>query len=364
MTGDDRPDQGGNGDGRVRTSPGATETGSESGSATDDAAGAAAPAGRLSRRQRRKLRRWARPAHAAAPALATGSGGSVKVLSPTGAGPTAADRTPAPAPGPGPDPAPGVVVDPRMRSRRIAVRRDAGRRRLRLVTLVLALAAAAVGALVLTQSPVLDIDRVRVSGTGHTAPDEVIRASGVRTGEPMVGVDPGDVRRRVGELPWVDEVTVRRVWPSTVELEVTERSVAAMVQVTDDRAAFVDTGGRVLSIEPRAGDATADPAGPLVLTGVSGRLEEGELLPADARDALTVAERVAERMPGVVASVSVDLDAALVEGGAIRFGSTEQLDDKVTAAKTVLDAVDTACLETLDIRVPGSPALTRNQRCS
>jgi cell division protein FtsQ len=355
MTGDDRPDQGGNGDGRVRTSPGATETGSESGSATDDAAGAAAPAGRLSRRQRRKLRR-ARPAHAAAPALATGSGGSVKV------GPTAADRTPAPAPAPGP--APGVVVDPRMRSRRIAVRRDAGRRRLRLVTLLLALAAAAVGALVLTQSPVLDIDRVRVSGTGHTAPDEVIRASGVRTGEPMVGVDPGDVRRRVGELPWVDEVTVRRVWPSTVELEVTERSVAAMVQVTDDRAAFVDTGGRVLSIEPRAGDAAADLAGPLVLTGVSGRLEEGELLPADARDALTVAERVAERMPGVVASVSVDLDAALVGGGAIRFGSTEQLDDKVTAAKTVLDAVDTACLETLDIRVPGSPALTRNQRCS
>jgi cell division protein FtsQ len=357
MTGDDRPDQGGNGDGRVRTSPGATETGSESGSgsATDDAAGAAAPAGRLSRRQRRKLRR-ARPAHAAAPALATGSGGSVKV------GPTAADRTPAPAPAPGP--APGVVVDPRMRSRRIAVRRDAGRRRLRLVTLLLALAAAAVGALVLTQSPVLDIDRVRVSGTGHTAPDEVIRASGVRTGEPMVGVDPGDVRRRVGELPWVDDVTVRRVWPSTVELEVTERSVAAMVQVTDDRAAFVDTGGRVLSIEPRAGDAAADLAGPLVLTGVSGRLEEGELLPADARDALTVAERVAERMPGVVASVSVDLDAALVGGGAIRFGSTEQLDDKVTAAKTVLDAVDTACLETLDIRVPGSPALTRNQRCS
>jgi cell division protein FtsQ len=355
MTGDDRPDQGGNGDGRVRTSPGATETGSESGSATDDAAGAAAPAGRLSRRQRRKLRR-ARPAHAAAPALATGSGGSVKV------GPTAAERTPAPAPAPGP--APGVVVDPRMRSRRIAVRRDAGRRRLRLVTLLLALAAAAVGALVLTQSPVLDIDRVRVSGTGHTAPDEVIRASGVRTGEPMVGVDPGDVRRRVGELPWVDDVTVRRVWPSTVELEVTERSVAAMVQVTDDRAAFVDTGGRVLSIEPRAGDAAADLAGPLVLTGVSGRLEEGELLPADARDALTVAERVAERMPGVVASVSVDLDAALVGGGAIRFGSTEQLDDKVTAAKTVLDAVDTACLETLDIRVPGSPALTRNQRCS
>jgi hypothetical protein len=69
-------------------------------------------------------------------------------------------------------------------------------------------------------------------------------------------------------------------------------------------------------------------------------------------------------MPGVVASVSTDHDAELVEGGAIRFGDTDDLDAKVTAAKTVLSDVDTACLELLDVRVPGSPALTRHQRCS
>jgi hypothetical protein len=68
-------------------------------------------------------------------------------------------------------------------------------------------------------------------------------------------------------------------------------------------------------------------------------------------------------MPGVVASVSTDLDAALVEGGAIRFGSTEDLGQKVTAAKTVLNEVDLTCLALVDVRVPGSPALTRNQRC-
>jgi cell division protein FtsQ len=362
MTDDDPPDQGGNGDGPVRTTGRATGVDSRTDPETEGAGAAPAPAGRLSRRQRRKLRRRVGPAHAPAPAHGTGSGGPVKVLTGTAAGTPATER--APTPGRATGPPPGVVVDPRMRSRRIAVRRHAGRRRLRLVTLVLALAAAAVGAVVLTQSPLLDVDRLGVSGADHTAPDDVVGASGVRIGDPMVGVDPGDVRRRVGELPWVDQVTVRRVWPSTVEIEVTERSVAAVVQVTDDRAALVDAGGRVLSIEPRAGDAAADPAGPLVLTGVSGRVEEGELLPADARDALTVADRVAERMPGVVASVSIDLDAALVAGGTIRFGSTEELDDKVTAAKTVLDAVDTACLETLDVRVPGSPALTRNQRCS
>jgi cell division protein FtsQ len=336
MTDDDHPDQGGTGAGPVRTTGRPTDGDPDTGPASETADTVAETVA----------------------GAAAGSTGSATVLTPTGGGTAATEPAPAPSP------VPGVVVDPRMRSRRIAVRRDAGRRRLRLVTVALALVAAAVGALVLTQSPVLDVDRVDVSGTERTAPADVVRASGVRTGDPMVGVDPGDVRRRAGALPWVDEVTVRRVWPSTVEIEVTERSVVAVVQVADDRAAFVDVGGRVLSIEPRAGDAAAEPAGPLVLTGVSGRVEEGGLLPPEARDALTVAERVAERMPGVVASVSTDLDAALAEGGAIRFGSTNELDDKVTAAKTVLDTVDRACVETLDVRVPGSPALTRNQRCS
>ena len=121
----------------------------------------------------------------------------------------------------------------------------------------------------------------------------------------------------------------------------------------------------MLSIEPRAADT--EPEGgdaPLVLTGIEGRITEGEQLSGDARDALELATTLRDRMPGVVVSVSSDLDAALVEGGSIRFGSTDQLEAKVTAAKTVLSDVDVTCLETLDVRVPGSPALTRDQRCS
>jgi hypothetical protein len=101
-----------------------------------------------------------------------------------------------------------------------------------------------------------------------------------------------------------------------------------------------------------------------VLTGVGGRVAEGDRLDADARDALVVAGALAERLPGVVGSVSTDLDAELVDGGTVRFGSIEDLAEKVTAVKTVLSDVDLACLELLDVRVPGSPALTRHQRCS
>ena len=256
-----------------------------------------------------------------------------------------------------------VAVDPRMRSRRIGVRRDAGRRRLKRLTLALSLAALVVALTVATRTPLLDVDRVTVTGTQRTSAEDVTRLAAVDRGTPLVSVDPGAVARRVEELPWIASAQVERAWPSTVKIQVTERVAVAMVQVTDDRAAVVDADGWVVSIESRAADAPADPAGPLVLTGIDERVAEGERLDEEARAALAVASALAERLPGAVSSVSTDLDAELVDGGSIRFGSVEDLDAKVTAARTVLEDVDTTCLELLDVRVPGSPALTRNQRC-
>jgi cell division protein FtsQ len=262
-------------------------------------------------------------------------------------------------------PTPGVEVDPRMRSRRIAVRRGQGRRRLKRVTLVLGVLALGVAAAAAAQSPLLDVDQVTVTGIAHTPERAVRRAAGIHTGDVLVAVDLGAVADRVEELPWVDRARVTRDWPSTVRIQVTERTVAAIVQVTEDRAALVDSRGRVLSSEPWASDSEPGAGdAPLVLTGIEGRVTEGEQLSGDAQDALELATALRDRLPGVVASVSTDLDAALVEGGSIRFGSTDQLEAKVTAAMAVLSDVDMTCLETLDVRVPGSPALTRDRRCS
>ena len=260
---------------------------------------------------------------------------------------------------------PAVAVDPRMRSRRISVLRGAGRRRLRRTMLVLGVLALGVVAVAATRSPLLDVDQVTVAGTTHTSQQAVLQAAGIDHGDALVGVDLGAAAHRVEELPWVDRAKVTRDWPSTVHIRVTERTVAAIVQVSEEKAALVDARGRVLSIEPWApGNEPGGGDAPLVLTGIEGRVAEGEQLSGEARDALELATALRDRLPGVVASVSTDLDATLVEGGSIRFGSTSQLEAKVTAAQTVLSDVDMTCLETLDVRVPGSPALTRDQRCS
>jgi cell division protein FtsQ len=251
-----------------------------------------------------------------------------------------------------------VVVDPRMRSRRITVRRDQGKRRLKRVTVALAVVAVLVAAVVATQTPLLDVDRVRIDGVGHTAAADVRRVAGIRPGDTMVGVDAGLAAAVVEGLPWVAEARVVRRWPGTVEIHVTEREPLATIEVVEGRVALVDEDGRVLEVTRQP------PAGLPEVTGVRGRIAEGDELGRDTRDALAILRAVRERLHGVVASVSSDLDAALASGGEIRFGSTDDLDDKIVAAETVLADVDIDCLELLDVRVPGSPALTRHQRCS
>ncbi len=139
--------------------------------------------------------------------------------------------------------------------------------------------------------------------------------------------------------------------------------MVALVPVTDDHVALVDAGGHVVSIEPAAA-ADGAGGGPLpVIRGVDGVVAEGRRLGGKTRDPLAVAAAVAERMPGQVASLSTDLDAELVAGGVVRFGSVEGLVEKVTAVKTVLSEVDLRCMALLDVRVPDSPALTRGPPC-
>jgi cell division protein FtsQ len=252
-----------------------------------------------------------------------------------------------------------VDVDPRMRSRRIAVRRDQGKRRLKRLTVALAAVAILVAAVVATQTTLLDVDRVRIGGVGHTAAADVRRVAGIDPGDPMVGVDVGRAAARVEDLPWIATATVARRWPGTVVIRVTEREPLAIVGVTGGRVALVDGDGRVLDVTGHP------PAGLPELTGVSSRgIAEGDELGRDPRDALVILRALRERLPGMVASVSSDLDATLASGGGVRFGSTEDLDDKIVAVETVLADVDIDCLELLDVRVPGSPALTRHQRCS
>jgi cell division protein FtsQ len=250
-----------------------------------------------------------------------------------------------------------VGLHPRMERRRLDVQLDRKRRRWRRALQVLAAIALLVVGAALAHTPAFDVDELRVEGVSHTSEAAVRWASGIHPGDALLTLDESGAERRIEELPWVARADVVREWPGTVRIAVREREPAAAVRSGDQvLPAVVDRTGRVLDI-----GALVLP-GTVTVTGVApGRIAEGEVLPAAARDALRLALGARERVPGAVASVSIELDATLTRGGIVRFGSAAALDEKLVALATFLTDVDLANLDVLDLRVPGSAAITRRR---
>jgi cell division protein FtsQ len=250
-----------------------------------------------------------------------------------------------------------VALHPRFELRRRTVQEDQDRRRLHKVIVVLSLVAAVVVGVAVAHTPAVDVDRVVVEGGANTPEATVTWASGIDQGDALLTLDEAGAERRIEELAWVSEADVVREWPGTVRIAVTEREPAAALQVgLGPQVALLDSRGRVLAL-----GVPAPLPGLVVLTGFRpSRLAEGDVVPASARDALQVAVGARERVSGAVTAVSPELEATLTEGGVVRFGSVAALDEKLVALATVLRDVDVGGLAVLDLRVPGSPALTRH----
>lgn len=282
-----------------------------------------------------------------------------------------------PRPGPGPAPTPvraasfraqsdipasarkeAVRIDPRIKRRRIEVARDAGRKRLRVLFVSLGVVVLAVGLVMVTRSPVLDVDHVEVAGAVHTPYADIVTTGRLADSPQMLDVDTAAVARRIGKLPWVASATAKREWPATVRIDIVERKDVASLPAEGGKWAVSDADGHVLAVVDGRPDAMPSVAGAELADA------PGAMLGARGR----VAMQVAAALPFELRSKTIELvvltdgtvDLAIVGGGVVRLGEVPaQLSDKLDAAVTVLRTLAPKSIGVLDVRVPRAPVLTR-----
>jgi cell division protein FtsQ len=247
-------------------------------------------------------------------------------------------------------------MDPRIRERRVAVRRDEGRRRLRMLFAVGAVVALVGSAYGLTRSPVFDVDRVRVLGAARTSAAEISEAGGLDDRPQLADVEPSTVVARLERLPWVQEARVVRHWPGTVEVTLLERAPLATLPSSDGGWAIVDRSGRVLGVsaEPAPGmvqlEAPPAPApGSQVDDHVLGSLAVLEALPPS----------LSERVNGVTIGEDGTLDVHAIDLPVIHFGPPTQVRPKLVALATLVARTNLRGVHAIDVRVPTAPVLTR-----
>ena len=252
---------------------------------------------------------------------------------------------------------PRPAIDPRLRQRRIEVRRQEGRRRLRRLLVALGVAALLALLWALTYSSLADVDRVVVQGAGHTTVADIRSAAAIGRGQPMAYLDTRGAARRIEALPWVASARVRRDLPGTVRITVVERVPVA--------ASPLDGGGwRLLDSEGHAlGDVSGLPDGVLVMNGPDEPVAIGQVAGEQqlaAIEATTVLPQPLKQHVGaVVWSEDGIIDLQLAPAGTIRLGPPTDLPAKYLAALAVLDKLGPdATIGVLDVRAPEAPVLS------
>lgn len=243
---------------------------------------------------------------------------------------------------------PHVTIDPRLRARRVAVRRDEGRRRLHRLFLavgVVTVAGIAVGA---AYSPLLAVHRVDVRGAGPLR-TSVLSATHIGVGAPMLFVNAGHAAAGVRRLPDVASARVDRAFPNTVTVTVTLRVPVAWAPAGPSGAAVIDGHGVVIGRMPTA------PFGLPELVGLTRVPTPGGRVAPAAPAALAAA--LAPTLPGRIAGVSLGpagLVVAVVAGPQLRFGDTTALATKAHAAAVLLSALGRPA-NYVDVSVPDAP---------
>ena len=173
---------------------------------------------------------------------------------------------------------------------------------------------------------------------------DVRRAAAVADGQPLARVDLDAVRHRVEALAAVESADVTREWPHQVRIDVTERTVVAVVEIAG-RIRGMDASGVLFRDY-----ATAPPGLPRVRVSTDTR-----------EDALAEAARVVGALPasisGIVDHVEVQtvgqISLVLRAGREVTWGRADQSDLKAEVLTGLLSDVKDA--HAYDVSVPEQP---------
>jgi len=305
---------------------------------------------------------------------------------------------------------------PRIRERRAEVQDQSIRSRRRKVIAVGVAVLLVFLAIAATQSPLLDVDEVRIVGAERISPDELRRVAEVELGRPVLGLDTGAIEDRLGALPSIESVQASAGWGGVVTIEIAERLAVARIE-TANGTVVVASDGIALEVLDRTvpgeggptedglleqngepttevlgtGDDLAesgdDPAAssdlddsgvdptairaPLPpeieslpeIAGAIFTIAAGERIPTVLDDAVAVAEDLPDDIASVTERIEITVDSLVlraVGSGTFALGDARDLDLKFAAIRAFLAQADLSCLETLDVRAPSVPVIRRN----
>ena len=241
----------------------------------------------------------------------------------------------------------GGGIDPRIRARRISVRRAEGRRRLSWAGLGVGVVLVVIAAIAVFASPIFDVRDVSVQGAVYTDPEVLQSVIDSVQGKPVLLVDTTKAQEQLEAVPWVESARVATDFPHRVVIDIRERVPIAAFQGGDGQYRIIDVQGRVLDV------IAGQPTGYPVISGDHPDTARGQFAGAPYASVAELVSSLPPEIRDITMSVGVDAGTGTLtmvlandqpDGVGIRLGDAQAIDEKLARLlKQVRTGLDGIC---------------------
>jgi cell division septal protein FtsQ len=96
----------------------------------------------------------------------------------------------------------------------------------------------------------LQISQIQVQGQHRVGSEEILARAGLRKGNNLLALSLDQAAKRILDLAWIKDVSISRVFPDRVVIQVEEYQPAARIQLGDGVWGLVEEGGKVIPVSP------------------------------------------------------------------------------------------------------------------
>lgn len=238
-------------------------------------------------------------------------------------------------------------IDPRIRARRISVRRAEGRRRLIWAGIGGGVLLVTIAAVAVFASSIFDVREVSVQGAVYTDPAVLQGVIDDLQGEPVLLVDTAAAQETLEAVPWVESARVATDFPHRVVIDIRERVPIATFQGGDGQFRVIDLQGRVLDV------LAGQPIDYLLVTGDHPDTARGQFAGAPYAAVAELVSSLPPEIRDVTLSVGVDASTGTLtmvlandqpDGVSVRLGDEQGLDEKLARLlRQVRKGLDGVC---------------------
>lgn len=192
------------------------------------------------------------------------------------------------------------------------------------------MAALLAAGLAVSMSPVFSARGIHVRGGNHLDRLRIVELAGVSRGTNVLWLDEGAVERRLETEPWIARAEVIAEFPTTLRIEVVERTPVAVAS-DGVRTSLMAGDGTSLGV------AEPDASMPLIRFAASGSVEGPVAGPVGAARALgAMSPALRERVGRVLVHLDGTLELRIEDGPVVRYGMPSDLKAKARSIARTL----------------------------